>query len=956
MGRGDGAKSEAMSEGNWESLGDLMGWLESRTDDFFGRLCKTKPTGRVFPLPSSPLLFSRLFPLSSPVARCLLKCLVVSLNSLNGEGDGGAVASEFQKELLGGLLEDCQRVEGWRMAERAPSWSEFFKVKGVDYKGDEVLTAQTMQWENVQSALPTEVGGVPLEEVVEKGCKHYVLHFEDYLLADEDQTVVRPPRVMVPPDAWETFCENLLAKGVFSKVHEDDVYRVKDQLLLNGLFGVSKHEFDGQWEVLRIIMNLVPLNAVCRGMEGDVSTLPSWAGMSPLNLDPGEELVISSEDVRCFFYIFKVPTSWHTFLAFNRPLPQRLAGDKPGRWFPCSAVLPMGFKNSVALAQHVHRFIVQGALRTLGTQGAEAELRKDKPFPTSNPVHRIYLDNFDQLMRVSEEDAKGIQGSVTPLVQALREEYSALGVPRHPKKAVSSQFQAEVQGAIVDGRAGLAYPKVEKVLKYAHLSRLLLEAGEATQKQMQIVGGGLVYMSMFRRPLLGGLNQIWKFIVQCEHYPPFVKFTLPQEVKEEIARFLGLIPLAYMDFRATISPHVTASDASQSGGGVTVSTGLTPAGVVASKCSLRGDIVEPADVPSVLTIGLFDGIGALRVAVDSLGWNVAGHVSVEQYAPAQRVVESRFPNSLMVDDVAQVDFPMVQSWAEKFSQVALVLIGAGPPCQGVSGLNAARKGALKDARSCLFTHVDRIQAYVKRAFPWAQVQTMMENVASMDLADQTVMSESFGDDPWLIDAAGMSLAHRPRLYWLEWELVESEQAKFGTTPSGRKTVQLEASVDGEEFLTPGWKLNSGSALPTFTTSRPRSQPGYKPAGLQQCTAADLERWREDQYRFPPYQYQEKYLLQSTKGNLRVPNVQEREVIMGFPKDYTIHCLPKKEQGSVHHSDVRMTLIGNSWNVSVVAWLLSQLGSRLGLNSMLTPTDVVKRTSPCCTKDLQKKHF
>lgn len=29
------------------------------------------------------------------------------------------------------------------------------------------------------------------------------------------------------------------------------------------------------------------------------------------------------------------------------------------------------------------------------------------------------------------------------------------------------------------------------------------------------------------------------------------------------------------------------------------------------------------------TMGLFDAIGALRVAVDALGWNVQGHVSVE---------------------------------------------------------------------------------------------------------------------------------------------------------------------------------------------------------------------------------------------------------------------------------------------------------------------------------------
>ena len=99
-----------------------------------------------------------------------------------------------------------------------------------------------------------------------------------------------------------------------------------------------------------------------------------------------------------------------------------------------------------------------------------------------------------------------------------REEYSTLGVPRHPEKSVASQSKTEVQGAIVDGLRGLAYPKVEKVLKYAHLTRLLLEKGESTQKQMQVVGGGLVYMAMFRRPLLSGLNHVWQFIVQCEGY------------------------------------------------------------------------------------------------------------------------------------------------------------------------------------------------------------------------------------------------------------------------------------------------------------------------------------------------------------------------------------------------------------------------------------------------------
>ena len=118
---------------------------------------------------------------------------------------------------------------------------------------------------------------------------------------------------------------------------------------------------------------------------------------------------------------------------------------------------------------------------------------------------------------------------------------------------------------------------------------------------------------------------------------------------------------------------------------------------------------EPAEVMQVVTIGLFDGIGALRAAVDALGWNIIGHITVEKDDAAARVVESRFPNTIRVHDVTEISEEMVSSWALKFSQAALVLIGAGPPCQGVSGLNAARKGALRDARSNLFVHVSRVR-------------------------------------------------------------------------------------------------------------------------------------------------------------------------------------------------------------------------------------------------------
>ena len=47
----------------------------------------------------------------------------------------------------------------------------------------------------------------------------------------------------------------------------------------------------------------------------------------------------------------------------------------------------------------------------------------------------------------------------------------------------------------------------------------------------------------------------------------------------------------------------------------------------------------------VLSIGLFDGVGRLRVALDLLGASVLGRIHVEKEAGACRVVESHFPES-----------------------------------------------------------------------------------------------------------------------------------------------------------------------------------------------------------------------------------------------------------------------------------------------------------------------
>lgn len=816
-------------------------------------------TVAIFPLPTSRAAFLHLDPGLSEDVLSWLFCVTFSLNSAWGmELLNEGLPNVPQQKCLEGILKEVHRFCQLDACIDELNWLDFFKIRSIDYKGDEVKVARRFSWKNILPALPREIGKVPLADVCTLGSQHYVLHFDQYLKPSSEWVPIKPPRVMVEDRDWGAVCIGLVQSGICTFIEEHEVFHANGEPLLNGLFGVSKEEWtsDGT-EIFRLIMNLVPLNSLCMPMAGDVNTLPSWSGMTPYFLQPSQCLLVSSEDVKRFFYTMSVPKAWTKYLAFNKlvpdcVLPPSLQGS---RVYVASQVLPMGFLNSVSLAQHVHRNLTlksqeMGAGRECNAP--EHELRKDRPFPSGDALWRIYLDNYDLLEKIEATQMVNLEGTQAPGVLALRHEYELWDVPRNVKKSVQRSSRCEVQGATVDGLLGVAYPRESKLCKYFAMALDLCQQRGATQKQWQVVCGGLMYVAMFRRPLLGGLNKVWQHIESygssCHRYQ-----ITPPECKLEVLRFLGCLPLARMDFRLDMHEMVTCSDASNTGGGVCASTATTPFGYLVAQGGLRGELVENRSDHMILTVGLFDGIGALRVALDALGAQVIGHVSVEKEDFARRVVEAHYPGVIALEKVEDVDAGVVKEWSAKFSQASLVLLGAGPPCQGVSGLNADRRGALKDGRSSLFSHVPRIRDLLKQYFRSCPVYTLMESVASMDQKDRDVMSEAIGMRPLSCNAGAFTWCQRPRLYWVDWE-IDNEYTQ-GPAASGEWSpvqVTLTGSQDITEVIRRGWlKVDPGQPFPTFTTSRPQGKPGRKPAGLQSCTDQDLLRWAADSHRFPP---------------------------------------------------------------------------------------------------------
>lgn len=227
-----------------------------------GRVCSRS----VFPLPTSSNVLTAIFPDLSVYEISWMLCVTMALNSLWGnELLSDRMPNTVQTSCLEGLVTDVKRFCSLPGMIDAVDWKHFFQVRSIDYKGDEVQVARWFSWSNIEPALPPEIGRVPLEEVCSQGCKHYVENFDFYLKPKSEWPKLTKPRVMVLDDEWDDVCRGLVRTGVCCFMEEDDIFHTEAGPLLNGLFGVTKDDFtkDG-CEIFRLIMNLVPLNNLCR--------------------------------------------------------------------------------------------------------------------------------------------------------------------------------------------------------------------------------------------------------------------------------------------------------------------------------------------------------------------------------------------------------------------------------------------------------------------------------------------------------------------------------------------------------------------------------------------------------------------------------------------------------------------------------------------------------------------
>eukprot|EP00438_Fugacium_kawagutii_P024959 Skav213216 [mRNA] locus=scaffold2826:647978:650839:- [translate_table: standard] len=835
---------------------------------------------------------------------------------------GPASASLAQKTALDTITQHVRRLcHSPLKVEKLPIFSELVKQKRIDYAGEEVTTAPP---------LDRLVGGSldPLE-VADDAIKDWLVHPEK-VLKPVSLWPKKVPRAKVncTREEWSRVVAELCQRNILVPIDEEDIFQVGGTKVLNGAFAVLKtgKPLEGEARIAKLIMNMVPANSYQMLMQGDLQTLSSSTNWSSLILKKNKTLLWSSDDQKGAFYAWRLPPQWRPYMAFAWPVKGSVVGmSHIPLVYVASAVIPMGWLNAVSLFQHLHRRLGM-ANKPIGSGfPQEIEWRRDRPVPQRPNQDclewvQYYLDDFDVPEVVDQDVAEQIEGSIGPLHVEQRAAYARHGVKISENKARFREPVITRMGAAIDGRIGTISAPLEK--KFEIMGFFLWALGQRTplNKSLHMILGRLVRCFEFRHPLMSALRGCWP--------QGHVMLRRPwrADALRSMLRGCVLLPMAQADLRAQVDGLVSASDASESGGGLCVSNHLTDEGLRVleqldgedyrrSRCApFQPAGAMPNGVPQgprLFVISLFDGIAAIMCALSRLPCRVLGFAASEIDAHCKRLVRKRWPGVIELGKVETIEAKIIESLTTSLGyEVDAVLISAGSPCQDLTRLLANRQG-LQGERSRLFFEIPRIAELCERRFP-NRVFQLVENVDSMTDENRSTFNEVLGTKAVLIHAHELSWVRRPRLYWCNWPIVPGPGEELIDCGLWTQRSFPECRLPSDSWVDPGWTRLQWEPLPTFTRALPRKIAPLAPVELAQASEAARVRWKHDKHRFQVYQYEDRHLLWQG-DNWRFPSLSERERLMGFPLGYVTKTLPPKLSGDMQFN-LGCCMVGNTFHV------------------------------------------
>ena len=147
-------------------------------------------------------------------------------------------------------------------------------LRFVSYTGEEVPRMEPLTLAQITPALPPpgHGGSVDVTEWTSGRTRSFLLHPDDCVIVDEGQELPRlQSKVHIVEGDKMKVAELLVERGICGWLPAEDVFRFRGQRVLSGTFGVAKPTLlPDKRPHLRVIMNLIPANAVMTQLSGMV--------------------------------------------------------------------------------------------------------------------------------------------------------------------------------------------------------------------------------------------------------------------------------------------------------------------------------------------------------------------------------------------------------------------------------------------------------------------------------------------------------------------------------------------------------------------------------------------------------------------------------------------------------------------------------------------------------------
>ena len=461
--------------------------------------------------------------------------------------------------------------------------ASMLEKKGQDYEGNSWVVMETLEADKVAACWP-EPGKAAVQPLTKflKGTTKEAVEAPMSTILDFDEWPEDVPKSYVRADQaeWEKLVAIGYERGLFHACPEEEVLKgPHGEKILNGAGAVPK-EKDGK-QLQRFISIFCPLNAVSKKIEGEEGTLPYVGQMCLLNIPNEASILVDSEDLQSAFNLFEMPIGWRGLFCYEKQVDGKVLGQEEGvMTYVALRTVPMGWLSAVG--------VVQAAIRSLAFDFAELpqekEVQKWKTIPEGDKF-LLYLDSCDQLRVVSQTLKKIVEGEASVEHQKFEESCRRLGLPRNEGKSLAGAVHGSIQGGELLGEKGIFTLNRSKMRLNVAMCLCLVMTPAWEQSKVSGIVGRLIFAGAFRRPLLAGLAEVFKHFERPGSRVP------KEAAYDEMLAMIGLLPMAFTNIKAAVSPVLHATDASPTGAGSCVASCIkrdrgdcNPADLLCAEC------------------------------------------------------------------------------------------------------------------------------------------------------------------------------------------------------------------------------------------------------------------------------------------------------------------------------------------------------------------------------------